>query len=430
MANTADNEDHPDLEAHQILEKKAIKSSGKLKLYIIILAICIILFYLIFTDYLEQHKYEAMFLTEEERAWVPLIYDHLKSLEPDKDKFSSTLGALRGVKADISVLRAEDGSLNGSYASFIEENDFLSVYKKVALEHPVQMALLPLLKNDKCSGDDAPIKCLLVFLLYKGADPNLTDISGCNSLHLSLKFFDVIDILMKAGANALLPNNESNSALLLSSRDADGDTKVLEAMLKETDKTEISKFYLKNIKDLPTARLLLIIKYIDPNYLNENTSSLLIETIYLLYDQEKLVILLRALLERGDINYRPVNKGGDSILKVAIYFGMPYDIIETLVTDSITYKTYFYEEMNVLHVAAMRGNVAAVEILVSKCGMEVDGVCEKRKWSPLFYAVESGKCDCITKLLSLGADKHKKDGNNRSLLQINKDSCVIEALNK
>lgn len=431
MANTySDNEDHPDLEAQQILEKKAIKGNGKLKLYIIILAICIILFYLVFTDYLEQHKYDTLFLTDEERSWVPLIYDHLKSLEPDKVKFLSTLEALRGVKADISVLRAEEGSLSGSYASYIEKNDFLSVYKKVALEHPIQAALLPLLKNGECSGDNAPLKCLLLFLLYKGADPNLTDGSGCNSLHFSLKFFDIVEILMKAGADALLPNKEGNSALLLSFRDADNDTKVLEVMLKGTNATEISKFYLKNIRDLSTACLLLIIKYLDPNYSDENRSTPLIETIYLLDDKEKMAILLRALLERENVNYRLVNSCNESILKVAIQFGMPYDIIETIVTDSITYKTYVFKNLNVLHLAAKYDNVAAIEILISKCGMEVDSLCEDTKNTPLYFAVDRGNCDCITKLLSLGADKYKKFNNNRSLFQINKDSSVIEALNK
>lgn len=350
-------------------------------------------------DYIEKHKYKSMMLNDAERTWVPMIYDHLMSLG-SSEKVSYVLGSLRGIENDLKILWTESEVLEKcSFVSLIKEKDYLSVYKKIALQHLFINSLASLLKED----NKIAMK-LLLFLLYKGIDPGYPnhDDDLNYPLHYVMDDLERINLLLDANADPLVTNDAGISPLYIACG-PDINPKILESLLKKADAEKLSIFYLKNIKIFSTKLLLVIIEYLDSSYLMDS-SSLLMETILNLKDEEQILILLEALIKRGS-SVLTIDGNGINVLWVAIYHHMSSSIIELIIKndDKSTYKEYSHDGMNVLHVAANFGNTKGITILVEKYGMDINAKCAEKKKTPLYYAILHEKFDCIRELIRLGA---------------------------
>jgi uncharacterized protein len=87
-----------------------------------------------------------------------------------------------------------------------------------------------------------------------------------------------------------------------------------------------------------------------------------------------------------------------------------------LVKSGASLKAYDKKGISALDVAALMNNVRALKLFVS-LGADINQANPPSKWTPLFYAVNTGSMDTLKALLQMGADPNKKEHKGRSVHQ-------------
>lgn len=241
--------------------------------------------------------------------------------------------------------------------------------------------------------------CLVEELLKKGISPDIMDSRGRtpmlfimdnlfynnkepffmqslwhqieNRKYFSNVDFDVyeqiLDLLLKYGADVDARNNNADSALIICSRDCK-DNKFISYLIRNG----------ANTKFLNNQRVSFISNCIKNNFFikNENVNVLELEDLL----------------------------GRDALICLSIFYKFEdnEEKINFLLSGFDLNKKYYLEKSSVLHIAAANNNRFMVRYFVEK-GIDVN-IKNDYGYTPLFYAVYYGVEDIVKLLLELGAD--------------------------
>ena len=82
-----------------------------------------------------------------------------------------------------------------------------------------------------------------------------------------------------------------------------------------------------------------------------------------------------------------------------------------------------------LHYATVKNSEKMIKLLI-KNGADINMGDEKRDQTPLHFAAMTGKKEAVELLLANNANRHKKDINNKTALQLASNKTIIELLQK
>lgn len=239
-------------------------------------------------------------------------------------------------------------------------------------------------------------------LIKAGADLNIQDYDrgyeGCKGYTALMyavekKHNDIVKILIDAGANVNIENKSDRNALYCA--------------------------YEKYNKD---AMKLLLAAGANPNtiYNSWEHEPLLFQTIY-----ENQPDIAKLLIDAGaDVNFK--DKDGNSVLTLAV--NRSEKIAEMLLNnkDININVQYPYDQSTPLHVAANKGNIKLVKLLLSK-GANVNAV-DKDGETPLREAAKGGNIDTVKYLIEKGADVNAKNKYGHTALMSARDTKTLKIL--
>ncbi|XP_041374910.1 ankyrin-3-like [Gigantopelta aegis] len=253
-----------------------------------------------------------------------------------------------------------------------------------------------------------------LYLLSKGADPNVTNKENISSLHLATEkcSLELLEKLIEKGANMNATDDHGNTPLHFGVKK--NSIQIVMYLVEKGSKINLkNKSFITPLYEgvrlkSPKVAMYLLDKGADPNITDKEGNS----PLHLAVDMEH-IDLINELVTRG-VNLEAVDSHGSNPFQRAIYHSS-LQVVQCLAEKESMVHIPDTLGRTALHLAACGrrlGHPAAMDQRVIRflldAGCDINSE-DKHGYTPLMYACSSGNCENVELLLEKGANPNGRD---------------------